>query len=172
MALITTLIGDSGEASSNQNNKLFWRTIWRLNVPNKVKSFMWRASKNILLTKVNLCSRKVIDDPICEACKEGAKSSGHIFWDCVKVHKVWQLTSIFFAAYGMVFSSFANFLWHLKFGLCLSNELLELVAMVAWSVWFSRNEARQGKARQQALAIVQKARLLLEEFHTANLKIP
>uniref|UniRef100_A0A7N2LQL7 Uncharacterized protein n=1 Tax=Quercus lobata TaxID=97700 RepID=A0A7N2LQL7_QUELO len=33
------------------------------------------------------------------------------------------------------------------------------------------NEARQGKARQQALAIVQKARLLLEEFHTA-LKIP
>ena len=83
-----------------------------------------------------------------------------------------NLLVFFFAAYGMVFSSFANFLWHLKFGLCLGNELLELVAMVAWSVWFSRNEARQGKARQQALAIVQKARLLLEEFHTANLKIP
>ena len=44
--------------------------------------------------------------------------------------------------------------------------------MVARSMWFSRNEARQGKARQQASAIEQKARLLLEEFHTANLKIP
>ncbi|KAK9991522.1 hypothetical protein SO802_026507 [Lithocarpus litseifolius] len=46
------------------------------------------------------------------------------------------------------------------------------MAMVVWSMWFSRNKARQGKARQQASAIVQKARLLLEEFHTVNLKIP
>ena len=44
--------------------------------------------------------------------------------------------------------------------------------MVVWSMWFSRNEARQGKARQQASAISQKARLLLEEFQRVNLKIP
>ena len=28
VALTRTLVRDSGEASSNQNNKLFWRTIW------------------------------------------------------------------------------------------------------------------------------------------------
>ena len=44
--------------------------------------------------------------------------------------------------------------------------------MVVWSMWFSRNEARQGKARQQASAITEKARLLLEEFQRVNLKIP
>ena len=46
------------------------------------------------------------------------------------------------------------------------------MAIVVWSMWFSRNEARQGKARQQASAIIQKARLLLEEFQRVNLKIP
>ena len=44
-----------GEASNNRSNKLFWKTIWRLNVPDKVKSFAWRASNNIISTKANLC---------------------------------------------------------------------------------------------------------------------
>lgn len=39
-------------------------------------------------------------------------------------------------------------------------------------MWFSRNQARQGKERLQVSAIVQKARYLLDEFHTANLALP
>ena len=36
-----------GGASNEENGKIFWKTIWRLNIPNKVKSFAWKASKNI-----------------------------------------------------------------------------------------------------------------------------
>ena len=35
----------------------------------------------------------------------------------------------------------------------------------------NRNEVRVGKAWQRASAIVQKARLLLDEFHTTNFKL-
>lgn len=38
-------------------------------------------------------------------------------------------------------------------------------------MWFNRNEVRVGKAWQQALAIVQKARLLLDKFHMTNFKL-
>ena len=35
-------------------------------MPNKIKSFFWRACKNILPTKVNLRDRRIIHDPTCE----------------------------------------------------------------------------------------------------------
>ena len=43
--------------------------------------------------------------------------------------------------------------------------------MVFWAIWFNRTEVRQGKARQIDLTILQKARYMLEEFQTANLKL-
>ena len=46
--------------------------------------------------------------------------------------------------------------------------MLELVIIVAWSMWFNKNAVQQGKARQTAPMILQKARLLLEEFQLAN----
>ena len=66
--------------SSSENCSKFWKNLWRLNVPNKIKSFAWRASHNILPTKENLCHRKVLNDPACKACGLGAESSGNLFW--------------------------------------------------------------------------------------------
>ena len=51
------------------------------------------------------------------------------------------------------------------------KELLELVVMVAWCMWFNRNEARLGKTRQQGSEILQRARFLLDEFQIANIKL-
>ena len=42
--------------------------------------------------------------------------------------------------------------------------------MVAWCLWLNRNEVWLGKARQQGSSIVQKARLLLDQFQMANFK--
>ena len=163
--------GNSGEASNNQSNKLFWKTMWRLNVPNKVKSFTWRASKNIISTKANLCHQKVIDNPTCEACGLGANSSGHVQWDCEKTQELWKLFGIPFEVCGANFPEFVDFLWYLKFGQKMRDDLLELVVMVAWCLWFNHNEVRLGKARLSGVAILQKARYMLDGFQNANLKL-
>ncbi|XP_050241300.1 uncharacterized protein LOC126690220 [Quercus robur] len=143
-----------GEASNNRSNKLFWKTIWRLNVPNKVKSFAWRASNNIISTKANLCHRKVIDNPTYEACSLGAKSSGHVLWDYEKTQEIWKLSGIPF-----------------EFRQRMGDDLLELVIMVAWYLWFNRNEVRLDKARLLGVAILQKAQYMLDELQNANLKL-
>ena len=43
----------------NPSNEV-WKVVWGLSMPNKLKSFLWRACRDALPTKVNLKKRKVI----------------------------------------------------------------------------------------------------------------
>ena len=45
-----------------------WRKLWTLNVPPKVRIFVWRACSNVLPTWDNLYRRKINIDPRCEFC--------------------------------------------------------------------------------------------------------
>lgn len=47
------------ESSNATCMKEFWKLIWRLRVPNKIRSFTWRACKNILPTKANLPQKPI-----------------------------------------------------------------------------------------------------------------
>ena len=54
LALSLSSQAHKGRASNDQDQRLFWNTIWSLNISNKIKTFTWRACRNILPTKVNL----------------------------------------------------------------------------------------------------------------------
>ena len=127
----------SGGASNVENAKIFWKTIWRLNIPNKVKSFAWKANKNILPTKANLCRRKVLIDLVCEACEARIESSARIFSECDKAREVWQLSGLTFDTHRLVFPKFVDWLWHLKFSQRVGDDTLELVLMIAWKIWYN-----------------------------------
>jgi hypothetical protein len=53
------------EGSASTSTKGIWHLIWQLNIPNVEKHFLWRACHDILPTRVNLCARKIITDPLC-----------------------------------------------------------------------------------------------------------
>jgi len=42
---------NGGESSDPSRMRRFWRTIWKAQVPNKVKNFGWKACQNIIPTK-------------------------------------------------------------------------------------------------------------------------
>lgn len=100
---------DFGTTSKVQHHRQFQKKLWRLNIPNKVKSFALKVSINILLTKVNLCHRKVISEPTCEACGTQEESDGHVFWDRPTTCEIWNLSGIAFDAQGLVFREFVDF---------------------------------------------------------------
>ena len=54
VAMASSSNNNFGGSSNEQKSKSFWKTLWRLNISNKVKLFAWKASKNILATKANL----------------------------------------------------------------------------------------------------------------------
>ena len=49
--------------SSLDKKQNAWNAIWYLQIPEKVKIFMWRAANNLLPTATNLWKRKVVQSP-------------------------------------------------------------------------------------------------------------
>lgn len=74
--------------SLDEGVKRFWKNIWRLKVPNKVKVFLWRACSSALPTKVGLHKRKIVNDNLCEQCWVEAEDEVHAVWNCDCIHVV------------------------------------------------------------------------------------
>nr|XP_023884938.1 uncharacterized protein LOC111997115 [Quercus suber] len=130
-----------GQGSSSQLMSSFWRCLWKLPMPNKIKAFAWRTCRNILSTKVNLHSRKVIPDSICDECGIAVESSGHVFWHCARAKEV------------------------------LSAANVEFEADLGEGIWTNRNEIRTSGARKSASAIAYWTLDYLVEFQVVNHKI-
>lgn len=81
----------SEEASVLDNGevKKFWTALWRLNMPNKVKTFAWRACTECLPTLKNLARRKVVQSKVCLSCEKELESVVHALCGCENIRVVW-----------------------------------------------------------------------------------
>ena len=73
------------ECSDASEMKVLWKRIWNLHLPNKIRSFAWRACRGALATKANLKKRQITKDETCNLCGKAAESSTHLFWFCDKL---------------------------------------------------------------------------------------
>lgn len=71
-----------GECPNPVKRNDLWQDIWSLKVPNSVKIFVWRASRNILPTKSNLFSKRVVDSKSCPCCLIEDEDIIHALWSC------------------------------------------------------------------------------------------
>ena len=67
----------------------FWKKVWGLEVPSKVKNFVWRACREALPTRKNLQRRKIVPDGLCDLCKAGEECSHALFF-CSDVQVIWS----------------------------------------------------------------------------------
>lgn len=70
------------ECSTGMHKSEVWKLIWKLQIPNVEKNFIWRACHDILPTRDNLLQRKVVQDPLCLVCGLEAETPIHILWTC------------------------------------------------------------------------------------------
>ncbi|XP_075657106.1 uncharacterized protein LOC142627188 [Castanea sativa] len=76
--LLTTSASTDQAISSNQaNQRRIWKGIWKMQVPNKIKHFVWRIFNNALPTKCNLKRRHIIDSDLRELCKDTPEDALH-----------------------------------------------------------------------------------------------
>ena len=110
--------------------KRFWKDIWRLKVPNKVKVFLWCTCSRALLTKVNLQKRRVVDNSTCDQCGCMAEDEFHTLWDCEMVREAWAPAFREVRRKGKSLKVMSNLVSVTK----AEGLSLELFAMTAWLI--------------------------------------
>ncbi|KAK3228943.1 hypothetical protein Dsin_000824 [Dipteronia sinensis] len=152
-------------ASSSSSTQKWWSSLWCLNVPPKVRIFIWRVCLNAIPSLANLWARKVVADPCCLRCGVDVESGGHALFWCGGARKVWGLTR------------FDSFFEDLKNAPVLdvfqailpkvSYAEFALFCMTTWAIWNDRNSfSNCGKSKESKL-VASRAAELLSEFQNS-----
>ena len=129
--------------SNSTENKQFWLDIWTLNLPNKIKHFLWLAVNDSLPTKLNLMKRNITAKPLCDRCDCETEETIHALWDCIEVKNAWwELVGCRLCLVEKL-ASFRD----LFQGILArkSSHLAETFAYIAWGIWHNRNSKQMGE---------------------------
>ena len=73
---------ETSESSSGDPKTPFWKKIWHLKIPSKIRIFVWRACMNGLPTRLNLSKRWVNISLICPICDQELETTTHALIQC------------------------------------------------------------------------------------------
>nr|POE82994.1 putative ribonuclease h protein [Quercus suber] len=76
-------------ASDLSGNRDVWKQIWKLHVPNRIRTLLWRACCDSLPSKANQVRRKLLIDGTCPNCSLEPETITHALWSCKKLDSVW-----------------------------------------------------------------------------------
>ncbi|XP_021596688.1 uncharacterized protein LOC110603301 [Manihot esculenta] len=140
-----------------------WYLIWKVVVPAKVKFFIWRILRNALPCKHNLRVRHMYIDECCPVCGVGMETDFHILYCCSFARSCWLLSNLGWVS----FSSLNTMLSYVLTFLSVSQR--EKVFILIWSLWTHHNDIVWNQIFQQPIYMVNRARVVLEEWQLARL---
>ena len=78
-------------ASSSPIRPQFWKSIWKLNLNDRLRLFLWKIAWDILPTKERLGHLfNVNPDFSCPLCMLANDSLQHLFFECIFARVVWR----------------------------------------------------------------------------------
>lgn len=78
----------------SRSNDSKWSIIWKLSLPEKIKIFVWKATKNLLPTAENLCKHGIVQEAHCKRCGNRVENILHVLVTCKAAKKVWQRSPV------------------------------------------------------------------------------
>ncbi|KAG8474149.1 hypothetical protein CXB51_033836 [Gossypium anomalum] len=70
--------------------KKLYSSIWDLQIPAKIKIYLWRSLKNYVPHFSNMAKRRLRVGTVCPLCKEAPEDLHHRLWFCRVVHHLWS----------------------------------------------------------------------------------
>ena len=86
--------------------------LWNMKVLNKIKTFAWRACKDILPTTANLTKCRIIAESTCEFCAVEIEDGMHAL-SCPHVCQVWRDCFLAIDFNQIIQHNFGLFAWDL-----------------------------------------------------------
>uniref|UniRef100_A0A803NGP8 RNase H type-1 domain-containing protein n=1 Tax=Cannabis sativa TaxID=3483 RepID=A0A803NGP8_CANSA len=142
----------------------FWKRVWTLKIPPKVKNMIWRAGTFCLPTMTQLITKKVAVNVVCPICNVEEEIIFHCLVTCQDVKCCWDRVGI-----GTHLLHGDNFLvWLKDIFERLEPDKRGLIATLCWAIWNARNEPVWKKKKVSALDIVASAKNYLNQWRNAQ----
>ncbi|XP_062119896.1 uncharacterized protein LOC133834323 [Humulus lupulus] len=149
------------------NNSGFWRDLWNLKIPPKVKDFIWRAVSNCLPTRFQLGHRKItLPCTLCPRCLRSVETIPHCLVGCFFAMACWRFAGIPAVAIGD--NSFGGWLQD-RFK-AWGDDMKHRAVMVSWALWQVRNEKVWKNTSRSVKEVITLARGTFDQWRTAQEK--
>ncbi|CAN1163690.1 Putative ribonuclease H protein At1g65750 [Linum perenne] len=73
----------------DDSTRKLWKWLWQLDLPPKIKFFLWRVCRNALPTKVGLLSRRCGSSSVCLTCNADNETLEHMLFHCTVSMAIW-----------------------------------------------------------------------------------
>ena len=104
-------------------------------MPNKIKNFLWRASREAIPVKKNLVARKVLSEDICDHCQVATEDVHHALLDHHELSALREAGSLWLFRRTKKFSNFFELVSHVL----EENISPALFATLVWTIWSLHN---------------------------------
>ena len=124
--------------SLQDDGRSIWKKLWSLSVPNKIKNFLWRASREAIPVKKNLVARKVLSEEVCDHCHVATEDVHHALWECHELSALWESNALWLFRRTKKFLNFFELVSHV-----LEEKInSKLFATLVWMIWSYCNTLR------------------------------
>ncbi|CAN0912624.1 Putative ribonuclease H protein At1g65750 [Linum grandiflorum] len=151
------------------DDPLFWRSIWNLDLPPKIKTFLWRIFSKALPLGVPLSKRIPNLSPNCPVCLANDETMEHLFLHCEVAKRCFQEASAFplpsLESESNILLFWRNISRSPGNSATLSPQFL---AFLWWRIWKARNDVVFSKFQWTIPSIISKVRADLQDFLVAH----
>ncbi|KAH1074286.1 hypothetical protein J1N35_026614 [Gossypium stocksii] len=124
-------------APNNENYMDFYKALWALQIPSKIKIHVWRLFKNFVPHFCNLAKKKLIMDVTCPLCNEGAEDTAHLLGSCSVVKQLWSALQVELTFDGCTSNQKTLFVNNFLAGDDIKRQI---ISISLWAFWYSRNK--------------------------------
>ncbi|CAL1407329.1 unnamed protein product [Linum trigynum] len=144
-----------------------WKKLWRLEVPPKVRQFMWRLAREILPTWVLVSHRNPRRGECCPFCDQ-RETQKHIFLECQWASRIWRRTDVARVFELMGDGTFYEWM-ETAMDQRTANEVEEWCVLL-WYLWKESNAHLFNGAKLPEEEIPIHAKLLQEDYKQNQLR--
>lgn len=136
-----------------------WKCIWQLNVPPKVRHFVWRMTQHCLPTRSRLHEKGVACPLECVVCGSSNETAWHALVICPRSKRCWQRVGLWDIMENMFTDAMS--LRELFFIMTsqLQQDRLIQFTMTIWSLWLGRNEKLWNSLNEACGQILKRAEI-------------
>ncbi|CAL5385637.1 unnamed protein product [Camellia sinensis] len=121
-----------GSSEDGMTSAVFWKMIWKLQIPSKIRVFAWKACLDILPVKANLIKKHIPLTDCYEVCGEGVETVCHCLFQCEFAKRVWLVAGLDHLWQLGLTCAFFDWIWQISSS--HGSAVLGLVFSICWGI--------------------------------------